>query len=66
MNIMQTLRVSAQAVARIILRNFEKVKPLTPGEAERVFLALENAGVEDASTRLTATIGRILLKEVTQ
>ena len=64
--VMKTLRVSAQAVARTILRNFENVKPLSKDEAMRIQYALENSGVQDATTRLSAGIGRIFLKTVTK
>ena len=63
--VMNRFRVSAQAVARTILRNYEPVKPLDKQEAEQVFLALENSGVQDAATRLNATWSRILLKAIT-
>lgn len=65
-NVMKTLRISGQAVGRMLLKRFEDVKPLTKEEAERVQLALENSGVPDATTRLTAGFSRILLKQVTQ
>ncbi len=65
-HIMNTLRVSAQAVARTILSNFENVKPLTRDEARRIQSALENSGVPNATTRLNATWGKIVLKAVTE
>ena len=63
---MNKLRVSAQAVARTLLRNFETVKPLTRDEAKRIQSALENSGVPNATTRLNATLGKIVLKAVTE
>ena len=63
---MKTLRISAQAVARTLLSNFETVKPLSKDEAERIQTALEKSGVPDAATRLNAGWSKILLKAVTQ
>jgi len=59
------MRISAQAVARTILSNFEQVKPLTKEEAERVQFALEKCGVEDATSRFVAGFSKLILKQVT-
>ena len=63
---MKTLRLSARAVARSILANLSTVEPLTKEEAERIQLALDNSGVQDATTRLNAGFTRIVLKRVTE
>jgi hypothetical protein len=65
-NAVMKMRISPQAVARTILSNFETVKPLTKEEAEQVQLALNNSGVTDATTRLTAGFSRAVLKMITQ
>ena len=59
------MRISAQAVARTILRGFEQVEPLSPEEARRVQFALENSGVQDATTRFVAAFSKVILKQVT-
>jgi hypothetical protein len=59
-----TRRISAHAVARTLLGNFEKHRPLTKSEAERIRLALRLSGVDDATNRLTAGFARLILREV--
>lgn len=62
---MKRLRLSAQAVARTLVRNFEPYKPLTKAEAAKVQLALENSGVDQASSRLAAGFARLVLTQIT-
>lgn len=60
------MRISAQAVARTLLSNFDKHAPLSKSEAERIHDALENSGVQDAATRLNAGWSRLLLEWITE
>ena len=63
---MNRLRISPQAVARSLLSVFDSQQPLSKSEAERVHLALENCGVHDAESRLSAGFIRVALKAVTE
>lgn len=61
---MNRLRIAPQAVARSLLDNYGKQKPLSKEEAERIQLALENSGVDEATTRLTAGFAKLLLAQL--
>ena len=60
------MKLSARAQARILLEAFNHYQPLSPEEAAKVRLSLENSGVPDASTRLNATWSKIILQRVAQ
>ena len=58
-------RINPQAVARTLLSNFDKQKPLTIEEAERIQFALQKSGVPDATNRLSAGFARLILNQIT-
>lgn len=60
------MRISTKAVARTLLGNFAKHRPLNKDEAKRINIALERSGVENAATRLNAGWARLLLERITE
>ena len=64
--VMAKLIINKQAEARKLLSIFASHKPLNKSEAERINIALESSGVEEAATRLNAGWARLLLQRVAQ
>ena len=65
-HVIMNMRISAHAVARTLLGNYEKHTPLTATEAARVRLALENTGIPNAVSRFSAGFIRAVLEAVTE
>ena len=58
-------RINPQAIARELLSNFDKQKPLSRDEAAMTKFALQKSGVPDAANRLFAGYMRLILNQIT-
>jgi len=56
--------IDKAGIARLHLVRLRGIKKLDPDEARRIDIALQNSGVEDATTRLTAGFNRLILKTI--